>query len=743
MDTRKPKYSIRKLSIGAASALVGVLLFVSHDSAHAAEQQNSATTETKEVKDNGTTAQDSEKPDASVKQQGTEAVAQNSEEKSVTSTEDHKQSTTQKSDTGQFERPKTSEDAQVTITQAEVDNNSPKSTDKKNNSEQYIESATVDKSNAATTTDTTQHNQFEQTASKKQSSDKQVQSKASVSTAEHSVTTDDTTSSTTSPSPVKADQQREPVAHHQSSEILSDHQLTDKQTKATQHNWTKVQPKPDRQQRSTLPEQQRNNTIKPTKATINEVTDQSYTDATTQQQKYTDHQSVATTNNTTTSLAKIGAPLLVHGSSRNSTPEEQKSLAALEGNTQATRTNNTTQEATPITDDQPTKVAKQGQFKNEDPIILVHGFNGFTGDNKPTTEGNYWGGDKLSISQDLRDSGYETYEASVGALSSNYDRAVELYYYIKGGTVDYGAAHAAKYGHARYGRTYEGVYKDWQPGQQVHLVGHSMGGQTSRLLDTMLREGNQEEIAYQAQHGGEISPLFQGGNDDMITSVTTVGTPHNGTHAADQLGNEQLIRQIAYDYSKFQNNKWSQVDYGFSQWGLKQRPNETYIDYVKRVKAESNIWLTDDNGFYDLTRQGAAQLNEQTSLDPNAVYKTYTGESTRASITGRQVSDINMNPSFRLTGNVIGKAAETEWRENDGLVSVVSAQHPFNQDFVTATDDVQKGVWQVTPVKHDWDHEDFIGSDVTQSVVTTEELQQFWHEIAADLVRNENIAAQA
>ncbi|MGS0652685.1 lipase-like domain-containing protein, partial [Staphylococcus arlettae] len=88
------------------------------------------------------------------------------------------------------------------------------------------------------------------------------------------------------------------------------------------------------------------------------------------------------------------------------------------------------------------------------------------------------------------------YEASVGALSSNYDRAVELYYYIKGGTVDYGAAHANKYGHERYGRTYEGVYKDWQPGQQVHLVGHSMGGQTIRLLDTMLREGNQEEIAY-------------------------------------------------------------------------------------------------------------------------------------------------------------------------------------------------------------------------------------------------------
>lgn len=40
---------------------------------------------------------------------------------------------------------------------------------------------------------------------------------------------------------------------------------------------------------------------------------------------------------------------------------------------------------------------------------------------------------------------------------------------LKGGTVDYGAAHAAKYGHERYGKTYEGVYEDWQPGQKYIL----------------------------------------------------------------------------------------------------------------------------------------------------------------------------------------------------------------------------------------------------------------------------------
>lgn len=35
---------------------------------------------------------------------------------------------------------------------------------------------------------------------------------------------------------------------------------------------------------------------------------------------------------------------------------------------------------------------------------------------------------------------------------------------------------------------------------KVHLVGHSMGGQTIRLLEQMLRYGNPEEIAYQKEH---------------------------------------------------------------------------------------------------------------------------------------------------------------------------------------------------------------------------------------------------
>ncbi|CAL29299.1 YSIRK-targeted triacylglycerol lipase [Staphylococcus carnosus] len=422
----------------------------------------------------------------------------------------------------------------------------------------------------------------------------------------------------------------------------------------------------------------------------------------------------------------------------NKKNDNQKGIEVLKSNAAATTNNkNTVANAKPVTD-QTNKQAAQKQYKNQDPIILVHGFNGLVGETAGPTSGNYWGGDRTDLQKDLENNGYNVYEASIGAYGSNYDRAVELYYYIKGGTVDYGAAHAEKYGHERYGKTYEGVYPEWQPGQKVHLVGHSMGGQTIRQLEEFLRNGNQEEIDYQKAHGGTISPLFQGNHDNMISSITTVASPHNGTHAAD-VGNEAFIRQVLYDNMKLQGNKYSQVDYGLAQWGFKQGKNESYPDYVERIKKQSKLWTTTDNAIYDLSRKGANELNERTSLNPNIVYKSYTGESTRPGLNGRQRSDIHMAASKRLTGNVIGKADEKEWRENDGLVSTISAQHPFGQNATPATDEVQKGVWQVSPIQHDWDHGDFVGTDATEAQIKTEDLRQFWLGIAEDAVKSEAV----
>ena len=435
----------------------------------------------------------------------------------------------------------------------------------------------------------------------------------------------------------------------------------------------------------------------------------------------------------------IDKDLSTKESPENEKDDSRKGIKALTKNSQATTRNTATTEASKELKDQTNKVASQKEYKNHDPIILVHGFNGYASGTGPVTgKGNYWGGNRLKIIQDYRAKGYNVMEASVSAFGSNYDRAVELYYYIKGGRVDYGAAHAAKYGHERYGKTYAGAYKDWKPGQKIHLVGHSMGGQTIRYLEELLRHGSPEEVEYQKQHGGDISPLYKGGQDNMISSITTIATPHNGTHAADLLGNEEIIRQVAYDYARSKGNKLSHVDVGLSQWGLKQREDETLAQYIQRVK-QSKLWTTKDNGFYDLTTEGTDILNQKTSLNPNIVYKTYQGESTRPGPNGTQKADVNMNIGYTLTANTIGKVKDKAWRENDGLVSVISGQYPLNQAHTSATDQVQKGVWQVTPVKHNWDHGDFVGTDTSEVRISKEELEDFWDNMFEDMVRNEKV----
>ena len=50
---------------------------------------------------------------------------------------------------------------------------------------------------------------------------------------------------------------------------------------------------------------------------------------------------------------------------------------------------------------------------------------------------NYWGGD-YDIEQHLTDKGFKVYSVSLGPVSSTYDCAIETFYQIKGGQVDYG-----------------------------------------------------------------------------------------------------------------------------------------------------------------------------------------------------------------------------------------------------------------------------------------------------------------
>ena len=91
------------------------------------------------------------------------------------------------------------------------------------------------------------------------------------------------------------------------------------------------------------------------------------------------------------------------------------------------------------------------------PLVLVHGFTGW-GRNE-LLGFKYWGGFN-DLQETLNQAGYRTHTGVVSPFASNWDRACELYAYLKGGAVDYGQAHATAYGHTRHGRIFSGLYPE-------------------------------------------------------------------------------------------------------------------------------------------------------------------------------------------------------------------------------------------------------------------------------------------
>ena len=766
MKKSENRYSIRKFSVGASSILVATLLFMGGGAAQAAETHQevenpeSAVAQSigdhKKQSDNQETQQDNVQSDEQTT--GTSQSVANENEKqqnlhneNTTSTQaknannktNTKEEVTDNNVTHQTTKYSATKTEEATAETKEASTEAKETSTTKTSSDNPESVSTKEEQPSLETQESTKNTiQKDTLASDKKDNTTETSTTKNQAHSSENVTNESPTEEKTTTQTTTAETNTSSTKDNTSKTTDSHSTKTSQSTPLTESK--ELTPSKTQQDSNVNQDAIKNNDVEaPSTGKTNDTVDPTETKQTVTAKQPTDP-TAPTVNTLNTKDEAISIDGTTNETVGHKDAKDQKNsqagLETLANNAVATTNNTSQQQGTTETKDQTNKVAKQGQYKNQDPIILVHGFNGFTDDINPNVLSHYWGGDKLNIRQDLEQNGYNAYEASISAFGSNYDRAVELYYYIKGGTVDYGAAHAERYGHERYGKTYEGVYKDWQPGQKVHLVGHSMGGQTVRQLEELLRNGSQEEIEYQKTHGGDISPLLQGGHDNMVSSITTLGTPHNGTHAADELGNEALVRQVVFDLGKRLGNKNSRVDFGLSQWGLKQQPGESYISYLLRVK-NSKLWQSKDNGFYDLTRDGATDLNRKTSLNPNIVYKTYTAEATHPTLTGKQKADYNMFLPFTVTGNVIGKATEKEWRENDGLVSVISSQHPFNQAYTEATDTNQKGIWQVTPTKHDWDHVDFVGQDSTDTKRSREELQQFWYDLADDLVQTEALTS--
>ena len=369
------------------------------------------------------------------------------------------------------------------------------------------------------------------------------------------------------------------------------------------------------------------------------------------------------------------------------------------------------------------------------PTIYVHGLMGWGEHDQIYAVTPYWG-----LTSDLMPyltgKGYESYAASVGPLSSAWDRACELYAQLTGTTVDYGAAHAAEYGHARYGVTYDKpLFEGWSADKKINLVGHSFGGATIRLFLDILADGSAEEQAAAKAAGTEVSPFFQGGKADWVYSLTTLAAPHNGTTFLECCGSmAQFAAEASTAMAKLLgiSDFKGVYDFQLEQFGFYRKDGETVLEALDRV-LHSDFLSHNDNVFRDLTIDRALELNDDIEIQPNVYYFSYAGDKTcQSTITGERTSAVDMTPLFVPFANQMcgyydqttagGFRIDKSWAPNDGLVNTVSALYPtdsagrcltqsgktgYVQQDGYSNVDYQPGVWNVMPVRH-YDHGNFI-----------------------------------
>ena len=393
--------------------------------------------------------------------------------------------------------------------------------------------------------------------------------------------------------------------------------------------------------------------------------------------------------------------------------------------------------------------------KVEYPYVLVHGLGGWGEGSGINDVAPYWGSTSGDLATLLRNEGFEVYTPSIGPVSSAWDRACELYAQLTGTRVDYGEAHSKEHNHERYGRTYTiPIVENWgqelNGGQvkKINLIGHSFGGATVRLLTSLLEYGDEAE---KAASGENVSPLFEGGKGDWVFSVTALCAPHNGSSLTEILnGSDSLLSSITKSgsgnsllnsvlSSAGMNNLLSHPDifnttdllisFCLLANNLTEPISGTYdlmldhfginsiLDNSMRTSIEKVLASGNDHAGYDLSPDGARMLNDKIQTVDGVYYFSYAySATTKAPIVGGQIPSLDMLFILQLPalgmGTFKGTTAggiviDESWQANDGLVSVVSAQKPDDEEGIyldgdvtdTVPKDVEKGIWNISATK--------------------------------------------
>lgn len=375
-----------------------------------------------------------------------------------------------------------------------------------------------------------------------------------------------------------------------------------------------------------------------------------------------------------------------------------------------------------------------GEINNNYPTFFLHGFVGWGEQDGVYKYVPYLGGFHGSLTQEMNKRGFETYQPSLSGWQSAWDRCCELWAFIMGGTVDYGKVHSEKYGHARYGRTYPGVLKDWgQPGphEKINVVGHSFGGPTVLTFESLLSVGCQEEI--DGTPAEELSELFKGGKADWLHTVTQLSGVSNGSNFASFLHTMGVIiidDIVLTSVTMLGNSKFNDYyDANMDQWGLMDDPAKRtktglrnpfkYWDKIRAYDRNPNL----DSIGHEMQVESMHLMNSLLSMDEKAYHFARRACASEPKSADRHKMSDHAGVIAKIAG-----AITCNWRGlnletvpsynydhkkdmyNDGLVTVKGQSGPDDKPNVDWEEgmEIEKGVWYNMPVEKK-DHLSWMG----------------------------------
>jgi len=374
-------------------------------------------------------------------------------------------------------------------------------------------------------------------------------------------------------------------------------------------------------------------------------------------------------------------------------------------------------------------------YKNNYPVVICHGLMGYGEQEKIYKYVPHFGTfPSRSLVKHLRNNGIECYQPSLGPVNSAWDRACVLWAYLFGGRVDYGKVHAEKYGHARYGRTFEhGVLEDLgttEEHKKINLIGHSFGGPTVKEIAQLFAAGSEEERAGTPEE--ELSPLFAGGHDHLLHTVTTLSGVNNGTTLASMLepfGMTFMTYYILGGYALVADTPVAQYyNMMTSQWGLMKEADEiTGWHFQNPLKSLPGIRAYNANKDLDAVTHEMAVEVVQEKVNPNqkaiptVYYFAQRASGTKDNGKGHQTTDFHQMSKLCW---IAGKATERylpkklrkygvegiDWEKNDGFVNLTGQSAPLNAEFEEAdySTEFRPGKWYNMPVESG-DHLIWIG----------------------------------